>query len=78
MRRAMSPLWIAAGSAEWLIATSSVALRSRYWTYLRRELSDRKKQTTIVAIGLAVAVALVIMVNALSAGVRDAAPVRHR
>jgi hypothetical protein len=74
----MSPLWIAAGSAEWLIATSSVALRSRYWTYLRRELSGRKKQTTIVAIGLAVAVALVIMVNALSAGVRDAAPVRHR
>lgn len=43
-----------------------------YWTYLRRELSGRKKQTTIVAIGLAVAVALVIMVNALSAGVRDA------
>ena len=49
-----------------------------YWTYLRRELSGRKKQTTIVAFGLAVAVALVIMVNALSAGVRDAAPVRHR
>jgi len=43
-----------------------------YWTYLRRELSGRKKQTTIVAIGLAVAVALVIVVNALSAGVRDA------
>lgn len=43
-----------------------------YWTYLRRELSGRKKQTTIVAIGLAVAVALVIMVNALSAGIRDA------
>lgn len=43
-----------------------------YWTYLRRELSGRKKQTTIVAIGLAVAVALVILVNALSAGVRDA------
>lgn len=43
-----------------------------YWTYLRRELSGRKKQTTIVAIGLAVAVALVIIVNALSAGIRDA------
>ncbi|MFT4052101.1 MAG: ABC transporter permease [Microbacterium sp.] len=43
-----------------------------YWTYLRRELSGRKKQTAIVAIGLAIAIALVIMVNSLSAGVRDA------
>ncbi|CAI9386841.1 ABC transporter permease [Microbacterium sp. T2.11-28] len=43
-----------------------------YWTYLRRELSGRKKQTTIVATGLAIAIALVIVVNALSAGVRDA------
>ncbi len=40
-----------------------------YWTYLRRELSGRKKQTAIVATGLAIAVALVIIVNALSAGV---------
>lgn len=43
-----------------------------YWTYLRRELSGRKKQTAIVAIGLAIAIALVIIVNSLSAGVRDA------
>jgi len=43
-----------------------------YWTYLRRELAGRKKQTIIVAAGLAVAIALVIVVNALSAGVRDA------
>lgn len=43
-----------------------------YGTYLRRELSGRKKQTAIVAIGLAIAIALVIIVNALSAGVRDA------
>ncbi|MEO2131759.1 MAG: ABC transporter permease [Microbacterium sp.] len=43
-----------------------------YWTYLRRELAGRKKQTIIVAVGLAVAIALVIVVNALSAGVRDA------
>lgn len=43
-----------------------------YWTYLRRELSGRKKQTVIVATGLAIAIALVILVNALSAGVRDA------
>ncbi len=43
-----------------------------YWTYLRRELVGRKKQTIIVAAGLAIAIALVIVVNALSAGVRDA------
>ncbi|WP_243073582.1 ABC transporter permease [Microbacterium sp. SS28] len=43
-----------------------------YWTYLRRELTGRKKQTIIVATGLAIAIALVIIVNALSAGVRDA------
>ncbi|GAA3628960.1 ABC transporter permease [Microbacterium awajiense] len=43
-----------------------------YWTYLRRELSGRTKQTIIVASGLAIAIALVIVVNALSAGVRDA------
>ena len=41
-------------------------------TYLRRELAGRKKQTLIVAVGLAIAIALVIVVNALSAGVRDA------
>src|SRR6187431_1131364 len=46
--------------------------RSMYWTYLRRELVGRKKQTIIVAAGLALAIALVIVVNALSAGVRDA------
>lgn len=43
-----------------------------YWTYLRRELAGRTKQTVILAVGLAVAIALVIVVNALSAGVRDA------
>lgn len=43
-----------------------------YWTYLRRELAGRKKQTIIVAAGLAIAIALVIVVNSLSAGVRDA------
>src|SRR3546814_7881268 len=43
-----------------------------YGTYLRRELLGRKKQTIIVATGLAIAIALVIVVNALSAGVRDA------
>lgn len=43
-----------------------------YATYLRRELAGRKRQTIIVAVGLAVAIALVIMVNALAAGVREA------
>lgn len=43
-----------------------------YSTYLRGELAGRKKQTAIVAIGLAIAIALVIIVNALTAGVRDA------
>ncbi|WP_337003895.1 MULTISPECIES: ABC transporter permease [unclassified Microbacterium] len=43
-----------------------------YGRYLRRELAGRKKQTTIVAIGLAIAIGLVIVVNALTAGVRDA------
>jgi putative ABC transport system permease protein len=43
-----------------------------YLTYLRRELSGRTKQTVIVAAGLAIAIALVIIVNALTVGVRDA------
>ncbi|MFJ4225580.1 ABC transporter permease [Microbacterium sp. NPDC089695] len=43
-----------------------------YGTYLRRELAGRTKQTVIVATGLAIAIALVIIVNALTAGVRDA------
>lgn len=43
-----------------------------FWTYLGRELRGRKKQTIIVSIGLALAVALVIIVNSLSAGVKAA------
>ncbi|MBN9613139.1 MAG: ABC transporter permease, partial [Actinobacteria bacterium] len=43
-----------------------------YWTMLRRELLGRKRQTIIVAAGLAVAIALVIVVSALSNGVRQA------
>ena len=43
-----------------------------YGTYLRRELIGRRKQTIIVALGLAIAVALVVVINALSAGVRGA------
>ena len=41
-------------------------------TYLRRELAGRRKQTAIVAIGMALAIALVIIVNAVSAGVQSA------
>lgn len=39
-------------------------------TYLRRELAGRKKQTAIVAAGMAVAIALVIVVNARAPGRR--------
>lgn len=40
--------------------------------YLRRELSGRRKQTAIIATAMALAIALVIIVNSLSSGVRDA------
>lgn len=43
-----------------------------YWTILRRELLGRKRQTIVVAAGLAIAIALVIVVSSLSAGVRQA------
>jgi ABC-type transport system, involved in lipoprotein release, permease component len=41
-------------------------------TYLRRELVNRRKQTIIIAIGMALAIALVIIVNSVSAGVSNA------
>ncbi|MGO4689831.1 ABC transporter permease [Glaciibacter sp. 2TAF33] len=41
-------------------------------TYLRRELAGRRKQTAVVAIGMALAIALVIIVNAVSSGVQSA------
>lgn len=43
-----------------------------FLTYLRRELSNRRKQTVVVAVGLAVAIALVIVVSSVSAGVQAA------
>lgn len=43
-----------------------------FFTYLRRELGGRKRQTIIVAAGMALAIALVIVVSAVSAGVKDA------
>lgn len=43
-----------------------------FTTYLRRELGNRRRQTLVVAIGLALAVALVMIVSSIAAGVRDA------
>ncbi len=41
-------------------------------TYLWRELRQRSRQTTIIAIGTAIAIALVMIVSAFSTGVKDA------
>lgn len=43
-----------------------------FFSYLRRELAGRRRQTAIVAVGMALAIALVMVVNAVSSGVRDA------
>lgn len=43
-----------------------------FGTYLRRELANRRRQTIIIAIGMSLAIALVILVNAAAAGVRSA------
>ncbi|WBU37613.1 ABC transporter permease [Homoserinibacter sp. YIM 151385] len=43
-----------------------------YFTYLRRELRGRIRQTIVVASGMALAIALVIIVSAVSAGVKEA------
>jgi ABC-type antimicrobial peptide transport system permease subunit len=43
-----------------------------FFSYLRRELFGRKKQTIIVATGMALAIALVIIVNAVALGVKSA------
>ncbi len=43
-----------------------------FGTYLLRELTHRRKQTLIVAIGMALAIALVIVVTAISTGVKNA------
>jgi putative ABC transport system permease protein len=43
-----------------------------FFTYLRRELGNRRKQTVVIAIGMALAIALVIIVNGVAAGVRNA------
>ncbi|HHW51290.1 MAG TPA: FtsX-like permease family protein [Pseudoclavibacter sp.] len=43
-----------------------------FFTYLRRELANRRKQTIIISAGMALAIALVVVVNSLSAGIQDA------
>jgi hypothetical protein len=42
-----------------------------FFTYLRRELLNRRRQTVIVALGLAIGIALVSTVSAISTGVKD-------
>lgn len=42
-----------------------------FFTYLRRELFNRRRQTLIVSIGLAIGIALVTTVSAISSGVKD-------
>lgn len=43
-----------------------------FFTYLRRELRRRRKAALVVASGLALGIALVIVVNSVSSGMRDA------
>ncbi|WP_022883035.1 ABC transporter permease [Gryllotalpicola ginsengisoli] len=43
-----------------------------FLTYLRRELTNRKKQTVIIGIGMALAIALVVIVSSVSSGVKAA------
>ncbi len=43
-----------------------------FFTYLRRELTKRFKQSLLIATGLAVAIALVVVVNSVSAGIHTA------
>lgn len=50
----------------------ALSVTGMFFTYLRRELAGRKRQTAIIAIGMALAIALVILVNAVSTGVRNA------
>ncbi|AMM21505.1 hypothetical protein AX769_16870 [Frondihabitans sp. PAMC 28766] len=43
-----------------------------FFTYLRREIGNRKKQTLIIALGMALAITLVVIVNGFAAGVKTA------
>ncbi|WP_144804349.1 ABC transporter permease [Curtobacterium sp. BH-2-1-1] len=43
-----------------------------FLTYLRRELTNRRKQTVIIAVGMALAIALVVIVSSVASGVKAA------
>ncbi|PZF58887.1 ABC transporter permease [Curtobacterium sp. MCSS17_008] len=43
-----------------------------FLTYLRRELTNRRKQTVVVAVGMALAIALVVIVSSVASGVQAA------
>ncbi len=43
-----------------------------FFTYLGRELTKRKRQTALIAVGLSVAIALVMVVNSVATGIREA------
>ena len=43
-----------------------------FFTYLGKELRGRRKQTAVVALGLAFGIALVVVVSAMASGVKDA------
>jgi putative ABC transport system permease protein len=43
-----------------------------YFTYLFRELSKRSKQTSLIATGLALGIALVVLVTSVSGGIKSA------
>ncbi|PCN49171.1 hypothetical protein Csp2054_03005 [Curtobacterium sp. 'Ferrero'] len=43
-----------------------------FLTYLRRELTNRRKQTVIIAVGMALAIALVVIVSSIASGVQRA------
>jgi ABC-type antimicrobial peptide transport system permease subunit len=43
-----------------------------FFTYLRRELTKRSKQTVLISAGMAVAIALVLLVSGLSNGIKSA------
>lgn len=48
------------------------SLRAMFFTYLRRELRRRRKAALVVASGLALGIALVIVVNSVSSGMEKA------
>lgn len=43
-----------------------------FLTYLRRELTNRRKQTVVIAVGMALAIALVVIVSSIASGVQSA------